>query len=274
MQRSSVDSGTPSTRPVDAEDAAPAIVTNSGAGSPFLLLGDHAGRDIPSRLGDLGLSHRDLDRHIAWDIGVAGLGRKLAERLDATFIAQRYSRLVIDCNRDPSRADSIPATSDGSAIPGNRDLTAAERAARVAQVFTPYHARIAAELDARAEEGLATTVIALHSFTPAMRGFARPWRFGVLHLGASAYSDAVLARLRLEPDAGEVGDNQPYRMDDVDYTVPHHAIRRGLDYLELEVRQDLLADAAGREAEAERLARLLPAALGDLNSGGTAKGLD
>ena len=97
-----------------------------------------------------------------------------------------------------------------------------------------------------------------------MQGLARPWRFGVLHLGDSAYSRAVLSALAAEPDAPVVGDNEPYRMDLVDFTVPHHAIGRGLDYLELEVRQDLLADEAGQQAVAERLARLLPAALADV----------
>ncbi len=219
---------------------------------------------MPSRLGTLGLSEPDLSRHIAWDIGVAGLGLLLAQRLDAPFIAQRFSRLVIDCNRDPARADSIPAVSDGTPIPGNADLTDAERQARIDQVFTPYHAAIAAELDARQARGLPTIVVALHSFTPVMQAFERPWRFGILHLGGSAFSDAMLARLRAEPEAGEVGDNEPYRMDDVDFTIPHHAIGRGLDYVELEVRQDLLADAAGQEAIAEMVARVLPAALEDL----------
>ena len=219
---------------------------------------------MPSRLANLGLSAPDLSRHIAWDIGVAGLGRLLSEQLDACFIAQRWSRLVVDCNRDPGRADAMPAVSDGSVIPGNAGLTDAERAARVAQVFTPYHAAIAAELDARAARGLPTVVVALHSFTPMMAGFVRPWRFGVLHLGASPYSDALLARLRAEPDIGEVGDNAPYAMDGVDFTIPHHAIGRGLDYAELEVRQDLLADAAGQAEVADRLARVLPAALSDL----------
>lgn len=226
-------------------------------------MGDHAGRVIPARLADLGLTEPDLGRHIAWDIGVAGLGQRLSAALDATFVAQRFSRLVIDCNRDPVRADSIPEISDGTVIPGNAALTPAERAARIAQVFTPYHDRIAAELDQRAARGLPTVVVALHSFTPVMQAFARPWRFGILHLGGSPFSDAMLARLRAEPDRPDVGDNEPYRMDDVDFTIPHHAIGRGLDYVELEVRQDLLADEAGQQAIAERLARVLPAALAD-----------
>ena len=227
------------------------------------MLGDHAGRVIPSRLGTLGLTKGDLSRHIAWDIGVAELGRRLSARLDAAFIAQRFSRLVIDCNRDPARADSIPAVSDGTPVPGNQTLTPDERAARIAQVFTPYQTRITEELDARAARGQPTVVVALHSFTPVMQAFARPWQFGILHLGASAFSDAMLARLRAEPDAPAVGDNEPYRMDDVDFTIPHHAIGRGLDYVELEVRQDLIADEAGQQAVAERLARVLPAAWGD-----------
>jgi predicted N-formylglutamate amidohydrolase len=261
LQNSSVDSEARSTRLLDGSEGEAAVVTNSGAASPFLLLGDHAGRDIPAQLGDLGLAEPDLRRHIAWDIGVDGLGRELSARLDAAFIAQRYSRLVIDCNRDPARADSIPAESDATAIPGNRDLDPADRAARIDKVFAPYHARIAEELDTRAARGLPTVVVALHSFTPVMQALARPWRFGVLHLGESAFSQAMLAALRAEPDAPAVGDNEPYRMDEVDFTIPHHAIGRGLDYVELEVRQDLLADVAGQQAIAERLARILPDAL-------------
>ena len=240
-----------------------AIALDPGAASPFLLLGDHAGREIPRALGDLGLPAAEFNRHIAWDIGVAGLGALLSQALDAAFIRQRFSRLVIDCNRDPARADAIPEVSDGAEIPGNRGLSAAAREARVAEVARPYHAAIAAELDARAARGLATTLVSLHSFTPRMNGFDRPWRFGVLHAGDSPYSRAVLARLRGELGEALVGDNEPYRMDEVDFTIPVHAAARGLDYLELEVRQDLLADPAGQAEIAAIVARLLPAALAD-----------
>lgn len=250
-----------------ADERTVAIALNPGAASPFLLLGDHAGREIPRALDDLGLPRQELDRHIAWDIGVAGLGQQLSARLDATFIRQRFSRLVIDCNRDPARTDAIPAVSDGAEIPGNHDLTPAGRRARVAEVSEPYHAAIAAELDARASRGVATILISLHSFTPHMNGFDRPWRFGVLHAENSPYSRAILARLRSEFDEALVGDNQPYRMDEVDFTIPRHAGARGLDYLELEVRQDLLADATGQAQIAEIVARLLPAALADLHGG-------
>jgi predicted N-formylglutamate amidohydrolase len=245
-----------------AGEGSPVIAQKVGAESPFVLIADHAGQEIPSILNDLQLSHSERQRHIALDIGVAGMGRVLSEALGACLIAQRYSRLVIDCNRDPSRRDAICEVSDGTVIPANLELKPAERQARIDEIFTPYHTAIAAELDAR--QGRPTVIVALHSFTPSMAGHARPWRYGVLHLGASPYSDAMLARLREAFGPEVVGDNQPYRMDDIDYSIPRHAIGRGLDYLELEVRQDLMADAAGETAVANEIAPLLWAALADI----------
>jgi predicted N-formylglutamate amidohydrolase len=226
------------------DDLAPVIVRNEGGVAPFLLLGDHAGRAVPARLNGLGLTAQAMDGHIAWDIGVAGLGETLSKALDAAFIRQTYSRLVIDCNRRPESADAAPPVSDGVAIPGNVGLAAPDLAARRAEIYEPYQARIAAALDARERAGRPTLLVSLHSFTPVMRGYARPWRFGVLHRGDSALSARMLARLR-EALGDEVGDNQPYAMDGTDNTIPLHADARGLDYLELEVRQDLLATPAG-----------------------------
>jgi predicted N-formylglutamate amidohydrolase len=232
-------------------------VRNAGGASPLLLVGDHAGREIPRRLGDLGLPAPALDAHIACDIGVAGLGALISDALNATFVAQRYSRLIIDCNRDPAHAGSTAEVSDSVVVPGNRALAEGARADRVREIFQPYHAAIAAELDMRAKAGRRTILLSLHSFTPVMDGRARPWRFGVLHMGASPFSHAMLDALRsaLSPDL--VGDNEPYRLDGTDFTVPHHAISRGLDYLELEVRQDLIADAAGQAIIAGILVPLL-----------------
>jgi predicted N-formylglutamate amidohydrolase len=235
-------------------------VENPGAGSAILLLGDHAGRAIPRALGNLGVAPAEMERHIAWDIGVAGVGTQMARLLDAAFIHQRYSRLVIDCNRDPARDDAIPALSDGTEISGNAGLTPAQVQARRDEVFAPYHARISRELDARA--GRPTALVSLHSFTPQMAGFVRPWRFGVLHLGDSALSAAMLRRLRAVEGAA-VGDNQPYAMDGIDYTIPHHAIPRGVDYLELEINQALVVDPEGQHRVAEFLAPMLAAALAE-----------
>jgi predicted N-formylglutamate amidohydrolase len=258
LANSSADSTGPSTRLLTAAESPPFSVRNPGADSPFLLVGDHAGREIPAALRDLGLPASALDLHIACDIGAAALGARLSDQLGATFIAQRFSRLVIDCNRDPARPDAIAEVSDGVTVPGNAALTPAERADRVDEIFAPYHARIAAEIVARWDRP--TILLALHSFTPVMGGFARPWRFGVLHMGDSRLSEAMLGALRGALGDALVGDNEPYRMDGTDFTVPQHAIAAGLDYLELEVRQDLIAEPGGQAEIAALLAPLLVAA--------------
>lgn len=224
----------------------------------MLLIGDHAGRLVPRGLGGLGLTPADMDTHIAWDIGVAGLGERLAARLDACFIRQAYSRLVIDCNRKPGARAAMPEISDGVTIPGNLGLKPQAMAARQAEIYQPYQDAIAAELDRRADRP--TILVSLHSFTPVMQGHVRPWRMGVLHRGDSAFSGRVLTLLQGE--LGEAaGDNEPYRMDETDNTVPLHADPRGLDYLELEVRQDLIAEPQGQDEMAELVARVLTEAL-------------
>jgi predicted N-formylglutamate amidohydrolase len=252
------ETSTPLLRP---DERPPFLVRNPGASSPLLIIGDHAGCETPVRLRRLGLPGSELRRHIGWDIGVAALGEALAAALDACFIAQRYSRLVIDCNRDPARDDAVCVVSDGTRVPGNAMLSDAERRARVAEVFEPYHDRIEAEIDRRLAGGQRPVLLALHSFTPALAGVPRPWRFGVLHMGLTPYAERVRAALAAAIPAAELGDNQPYAMDGTDYTAPRHAIARGLDYLELEVRQDLIAEAEGARAMAAFLAPILARAL-------------
>ena len=236
------------------------IVANEGSRSPFLLIADHAGTAIPKKLGDLGVSEADRKRHIACDIGILGVGARLSALLDATFIHQHYSRLVIDCNREPAAEGAIPKESDGTSVPGNAGLSPQDREARIAEICRPYQDRIGAEIEARKARGQATVLVSLHSFTPLMNGFQRPWRFGVLHREDSSFSRAVLEALRA--DLGdEAGDNEPYRMDEIDYTIPLHADGHGIDYLEIEVRQDQIEDDAGQTAIAQRLAQVLPRAL-------------
>lgn len=201
-----------------------------------------------------------LDLHIAWDIGIADLARRLARILDACFISQTYSRLVIDCNRKPGDPSLIPSVSDRIDIPGNMDLPPEDAAAREREIYQPYHAAIAAELDRRVERGQATVFVSLHSFTPVFQGTARPWRYGVLHRADSRVSSRMLELLRSElGDA--VGDNQPYALDEKDNTIPLHVDPRDLDYLELEVRQDLIAHESGQAEAALFIARLLQQAL-------------
>lgn len=253
------------------EDAPAVVVVNPKGASSFLLIGDHAGKAVPARLGSLGLSEAELSRHIGWDIGVGELGALLAERLDAVFVRQTYSRLVIDCNRSPSQPDVIAEVSDGTVVPGNAALADTDRAARFAEIHEPYQAAIAAELARRDAAGTTTVIVALHSFTPAMRGALRdqdrPWQIGILHDGGDVtFAHALLDVLRSEPDL-TVGNNEPYRMDLIDYTIPRHAYPALCPYAEIEIRQDLLGSNGGCEAWADRLTRLLPAALDAMSKG-------
>jgi hypothetical protein len=151
------------------DDPAPVVLSNPAGASSFLLAGDHAGLACPAALGDLGIAPADWARHIASDLGSRQLGEVLAERLDARFIHQRYSRLVIDCNRDPVHPEAIAASSDGTPIQGNRNLGERERGLRVAEIHAPYHHAIAADL-ARADRGGPPILVALHSFTPVWQG--------------------------------------------------------------------------------------------------------
>lgn len=237
-------------------DPAPVTVLRGSGRSPFLLIADHAGQAVPTALGQLGLPQSELDRHIGWDIGIAGTTARLAELLDACAIMQTYSRLVIDCNRPLESPGSIPASSDGTEVPANLGLDPAARRQRVDEIFAPYHARITAELDRRAAAGRPTILVAMHSFTPSMAGGDRPWHAGLLYQRDPRFAHALLEALRAEGDL-IVGDNEPYRASDAtDYAIPVHGEGRGLPHTGLEIRQDLIADSVGQQAWAMRLARL------------------
>ena len=250
-----------------ADEPAPVTVTNAGGQSPFLLVADHAGNRVPRALGRLGVAETEYERHIAWDIGIAGLGRLLSDALDANLIQQNYSRLVIDCNRPPGTAESIPEVSERTAIPGNVGLSEERKAARARAIFSPYHERIDAELDRRRQAGRPAVLIALHSFTPVFKGEARPWHAALLYNRDARFSRQLMALLTSEKGL-IVGDNMPYFVSDAtDYTIPVHGERRGLLHAIIEVRQDLIADEGGQREWALRLARLLPAAYKELAPG-------
>jgi len=236
------------------EDEPPAFtVLNPAGSSPFLLTADHAGRRIPRALGDMGVSASEMERHIAWDIGIGAVTRGLAAALGATAILQTYSRLVIDCNRQPSVASAFPVVSEATRIPGNEGLDAVAKLARRRAIFDPYHAEIARLVEARK-----VIYVAMHSFTPVYLQVARGMHAAVLY-NRNPRASHILAGLLREEAGLVVGENDPYQVtDETDYGVPVHAERRGLDYVEIEIRQDLIADARGQAEWVERLARLLP----------------
>jgi predicted N-formylglutamate amidohydrolase len=235
--------------------------------SPFFLVCDHAGRALPCALGSLGVDDADLVRHIAWDIGVAEVARRLADQLDAFLILGNYSRLAIDLNRPPGSPSSIATLSERTRIPGNEGLETSAAEARKRALFDPYHDRIRAELDRRAQRGQPTALVALHSFTPTFLDASRIWHGGVLYNRDPRLGRLLLEQLRREPGL-VIGDNEPYAVSDAtDYSIVTHGERRGIPHVELEIRQDLISDAAGQAAWAERLARLLTRASAPLLSG-------
>jgi predicted N-formylglutamate amidohydrolase len=239
-----------------SEEVPPVLEVNAAGRSPFLLTCDHYGRTIPRILGDLGLPATDLTRHIAWDPGIAGVVHALSKHLDAHLIAQRYSRLVIDCNRPPHVSSSIPRISEATVIPGNEDLGRDAADARRQAIFDPYHRRIGEIIDRRLRDGLATVLVSLHSFTPVYAGIVRPWHIGTLYHRDTRLPPLLLRLFRAEPDL-VVGDNEPYSVsDETDYTIPVHAEARGLMNSGIEIRQDLIADEAGQNKWADRLARI------------------
>ena len=228
--------------------------------SAFFILCDHAGNLIPRALGALGLPAAELARHIAWDIGAGEVARRLGAALGAHTVWQRYSRLVIDCNRPLDAPDSITPLSERTAIPGNQDVGPAAAEARAGEIFRPYHDEIRRALDRRAAAGRPTILVAVHSFTPTFLDQDRPWHVGVLYNRDARLAGPLLRALRNEGGL-VVGDNQPYAVGDLtDYSIVNHGERRGIPHVEIEIRQDLVVDLAGQAAWAAGLAGLLPLA--------------
>jgi predicted N-formylglutamate amidohydrolase len=239
-------------------DEPPAFTAERPHGSStFVILVDHASARIPRRLEDLGLSPAELQRHIAWDIGALAVARLVSASLDAPLVAQNYSRLVIDCNRDPRVATSIPTISEHTEVPGNLALSEADKAARRREIFDPYHHHVGALLDARAAAGRRTIVVAQHSMTNVFKGNSRAMHAAVLYNRDRRFAGQVLDMLRREPGL-IVADNQPYFVSDAtDYSIPYHGEARGLPHVEIEIRQDLLLDEAGQREWAQRITRAL-----------------
>jgi predicted N-formylglutamate amidohydrolase len=251
-----------------ADEPSSVTVYNPYGRSPFLLVADHAGNALPRALGSLGLPPAERERHIAWDVGIGGLGRYLADALGAVLIRQTYSRLVVDCNRPPGMPASIPEVSEITPIPGNVGLSEADKAARARAIFAPYHARIDAELTRRSRVHRPAVLIALHSFTPNFKGEARPWHVAFLYNRDPRLARHLIAQLKMEKGL-IVGDNEPYFVSDAtDYTIPVHGEQRGLLHALVEVRQDLITEERGQRAWALRLARALPQAYGELTTPG------
>ena len=237
--------------------AVPWMVHNPGGRAPVLVVCDHATRRIPPDMARLGLDDWVLDTHVAWDIGAAEVACRLALLLDAPAILSGFSRLVADPNRSLDLPEAIPAISAGISIPGNLDLTDADRDRRARDFWLPYHRGIDAALAEFARRDIVPAFISVHSCTPVYDRVVRPWHIGVMWDRDPRLGPALIDALDAWGDI-HVGDNEPYSgKHPFDYTVDHHAEAAGLPCVGLEIRQNLIADTGGANDWSDLLARCL-----------------
>jgi len=243
--------------PLLRQDDPPAVRIENPAGkSALLIVCDHASARVPAALGDLGIPARAFGEHVAIDLGAEAITLALARLLDARAVIAGFSRLVVDCNRDPADPEWMPNQSDGYDVPANRDATPADRQARFDEIFDPYHSTVAAEIDRLASRIAVPVVFSVHTFTPVFAGHARPWHAGVLWNRDGRVAVPLIAALRTHADL-VVGDNEPYSGRTKAYTLQRHAHATGLPHAAIEVRQDLTGDTTAAAQWATILADAL-----------------
>ena len=229
----------------------PVEIINPDAPPGLLVIVDHASNALPPGYGTLGLDPAEFERHIAYDIGTAGLARALATRLNATTLLAGFSRLLIDPNRGEDDPTLVMKISDGAIIPGNRGLDDTELERRLDTCYRPYHAAIAAQIT----RAIRPAVLSLHSFTPQLQGRPpRPWHAGVLWGSDEASGQRFIDILRRDDPSLCVGANEPYLGGNPGETLDQHVFHRDLPNILVEVRNDLIADEAAQIEWADRLA--------------------
>lgn len=248
-------------RLLQPSDPSPVDVVNADSNLPVLLVCEHAGQAVPGTMGDREFPRNALDSHRGWDIGAEDVARRIAGELGAPLVLQRYSRLVIDCNRPVGTSQSIPEVSDGMEIPGNIGLSAEDRRAREDEIFKPLDRAIEAAFGRH--ERLA--VFSIHSFTPVFGGEARPWHAGFLSRKTLGTAESLMASVAgARPDL-QLALNEPYRIEDnTDWLIPAHAEARGLPHSLIEIRNDEIDSPAGADRWSKLLAGAIRNILGTL----------
>ena len=246
---------------IGPDDPPPFTIINDQGQGKVLLVGDHVSNEIPKSLHDLGLDAESLEQHIAYDIGTRKLVNHLSQHLDAPAVLAGYSRLVVDLNRSLEDDSVMPEVSDKTVIPGNQNMSAEHRNQRIHNFYTPYRKAVDSMLHRFRDNGIVPAFISIHSFTPEMAGFARPWHVGILWDKDPRIPVPLMQNLRAHPDGFNIGDNEPYSgKHPADYTIDHHAEASGIPHVSIEIRQDLVDTEDG----AERWATILDDALRDI----------
>jgi predicted N-formylglutamate amidohydrolase len=241
-------------------------IVNGDAAPRLIFVCDHASNALPSQYGSLGLASDAFDRHIAYDIGAAEVTRAMAQDFDAPAILGVYSRLLIDLNRGADDPTLVMKLSDGAIIPGNAHAGFEEISARVASYYRPYHDAIEAHIARARNANITPVIVSIHSFTPEWRGMKRPWQIGILwDRKDGRLAKPLMDELRREADL-TVGDNQPYSGELENDCMAQHALKHGFAHVLIEIRQDLIADAAGARQWAGRLTPIVRKALARLDS--------
>lgn len=228
----------------------------------LLLLCDHAGNSFPEGYGTLGLPESQLQRHIAYDIGAAGVTRELSRLLDVPALLYQYSRLLIDPNRSIEDPTLVMRLSDGAIVPGNARIGEGEIQKRIDTYYKPYHLRIEELVNEMKATGRVPALFSIHSFTDNWKGKKRIWDSTILWDRDPRFACPLLAALEKEQDI-VVGENVPYSGQLKGDCLYQHGTMNGLAHALIEIRQDLIATPEGQSAWAERLARII----GDLFAG-------
>lgn len=206
--------------------------------SRFILTCEHASAAIPREYQNLGLSEKELNRHIARDKGAAEVCRLIAEKLGCAAFLGKYSRLLVDLNRKTDEEELILQESDKTPIPYNLNITDEERKKRIEAFYTPYYAAINGCIDAQLKRGEKPVIFSIHSYTPQLRGGSyRSWQAGVLYHKPVRFAEYLYHNL--QKSSKQVGENVPYDLRRYNTgAVILCGEERGLDYALIEIRDD------------------------------------
>ncbi len=215
--------------------------------SQILIIADHASNYLPKENNKLGLTNAFLNQHIAFDIGVKELSLDLSYRLKCNVIQGKYSRLLIDLNRDLDDPTVIPEIVDGKIIPGNIGLSKNEFRLRVKKIYNKYHH----EIDRIIINKKVKVILSLHSFNPIFKNKRRLLEFGILSNEDKNLSSIIIDQLKLLKL--NVGDNEPYKGDLIGDSMYRHGLRNRIPHALIEVRNDLLSNTT----KIKRVSKLL-----------------